>query len=114
MDYSAVITVQPDSSIELRTRDATCDNLTREKLTQVSLWISKSTDFFRVLEKPAILIQKSDVRERDEMRELHFVGYNVFNPSVCPSVGPSVLFSSKTTSYNLTTLWRKQGHTTCM
>lgn len=37
MDYSAVITVQPDSSIEVRTRDAICDNLTREKLTQVSL-----------------------------------------------------------------------------
>ncbi|CAG2248546.1 ACOT1_2_4 [Mytilus edulis] len=34
MDYSVVITVQPDSSIELRTRDAICDNLTREKLTQ--------------------------------------------------------------------------------
>ncbi|VDI79619.1 acyl-coenzyme A thioesterase 1/2/4 [Mytilus galloprovincialis] len=34
MDYSAVITVQPDSSIEVRTRDAICDNLTREKLTQ--------------------------------------------------------------------------------
>ncbi|XP_052105402.1 acyl-coenzyme A thioesterase 3-like isoform X2 [Mytilus californianus] len=34
MNHSAALTVQPDESLVFRTRDAICDNLTSEKLTQ--------------------------------------------------------------------------------